>query len=209
MSYPHSKSRVEAFSDSVFAFAATLLVVSLEVPDSFELLQQNLKGFLSFGITFFALAMIWKVHYNFFRRVEKIDNGIIAANITLLFTVLFFVYPLKFLVSIAAYQRGMSLANLATVFLLYGLGFLMVFICIAFMYWWAAKIESEAKKKQLLRFYFRHFSIFSFVGLTSVLLAYANVGIQFGVPGFVYALLGPLCFWHGKKWGPDQPASII
>lgn len=66
----HSRdiTRLEAFSDAVFAFAATLLVVSLEVPKTFPQLQTDLKGFIAFGLAFSALVLIWTVHNGFFKR---------------------------------------------------------------------------------------------------------------------------------------------
>jgi hypothetical protein len=48
-------ARVEALSDGVFAFAITLLVVSLEVPRTFDELLVTMRGFLAFAITFFML----------------------------------------------------------------------------------------------------------------------------------------------------------
>ena len=44
--------RIETFSDGVFAFAVTLLIVSLEVPKSFEELLTTMRGFFAFGISF-------------------------------------------------------------------------------------------------------------------------------------------------------------
>jgi uncharacterized membrane protein len=88
-----SKTRVEAISDSIFAFAATLVVVSLDIPDDFSALKASLGSFLPFGISFFALIMIWRTHYNFFRRSQFVDTWVISLNMVMLFVVLFYVYP--------------------------------------------------------------------------------------------------------------------
>jgi len=90
-------SRVEGFSDAVFAFALTLLVVSLEVPRSFDGLIRTIEGFPAFGVSFLFLVGIWYIHYTFFRRYGLEDTKTIMLNAALMFVVMFYIYPLKFL----------------------------------------------------------------------------------------------------------------
>ena len=89
-------TRLEAFCDVVFGFAITLLVVSLEVPRTYAQLIHDLRGFLPFAVCFAQLVMIWRAHYRFSRRFGLEDPYTVFLNIVLLFLVLFYVYPLKF-----------------------------------------------------------------------------------------------------------------
>jgi uncharacterized membrane protein len=59
-------SRIDAFSDVVFGFALTLLVVSLEVPKDFSGLHEVVRGFIPFTICFIMLLTLWYAHYVFF-----------------------------------------------------------------------------------------------------------------------------------------------
>jgi hypothetical protein len=93
----HEISRIEALSDAVFAFAVTLLVVALEVPKTYGELTEVLRGFGAFAICFALLFVVWFNQYKFFRRYGLNDNLTIVMNAVLLFVVLFYVYPLKFL----------------------------------------------------------------------------------------------------------------
>ena len=67
-------TRVEAFSDAMIAFAATLLVISMEPPQSFDDLVTTLYGFVPFGLSFIALFYIWVVHTVLFRRYPLKDK---------------------------------------------------------------------------------------------------------------------------------------
>src|SRR5215471_17853299 len=84
-------TRLEGFSDAVFGFALTLLVVSLEVPKSFHELMQSMRGFPAFGICFVFLVKVWFDHYHFFRRYGLQDTWCVTLNAALLFFVLFYV----------------------------------------------------------------------------------------------------------------------
>ena len=72
-------TRLEGFSDAVFGFALTLLVVSLEVPEDFPALKQTLSGFLPFAATFAVVSWIWFEHYLFFLHYKVEDNLTLGA----------------------------------------------------------------------------------------------------------------------------------
>ena len=55
----HEITRIEGFSDAVFAFAITLLVVSLEVPRTFDELAGAMQGFIAFALGSALLFVIW------------------------------------------------------------------------------------------------------------------------------------------------------
>ncbi|GIW08222.1 MAG: hypothetical protein KatS3mg060_3027 [Dehalococcoidia bacterium] len=90
-------SRLEGLTDAVFGFAITLLVVSLEVPNTFDELQREMLRFPAFVISFALLLLLWHAHYSYFRRYGLEDLFTIVVNSLFLFVVLFYVYPLKFL----------------------------------------------------------------------------------------------------------------
>lgn len=125
-------SRLEAFSDAVFALTLTLLVVSTAVPKTFGDLMTKLSGFLPFGLCFVIFITIWLQHYFFFRRYGLTDNGTILINSALLLVVLFFVYPLKFLFTATGTELAFDQAR--TLFLLYGAGFVAIFALFALFY---------------------------------------------------------------------------
>src|SRR6476620_793949 len=102
--YRREVSRIEGFSDAVFAFAVTLLVVSLEVPHTFTELSAAMRQFFAFAICFALLFQVWWRHFNFFRRYGLEDAPTIALTGILLFVVLFYVYPLKFVFTLVVNQ---------------------------------------------------------------------------------------------------------
>ncbi|HUS16882.1 MAG TPA: TMEM175 family protein, partial [Chloroflexia bacterium] len=56
-------TRMEGLTDAVFAFAITLLIVSLEVPHTFAELIEIAKGFGAFVLTFAVLMLVWYQHF--------------------------------------------------------------------------------------------------------------------------------------------------
>lgn len=88
-----SKNRLEALVDGVFAFAMTLLVVSLSVPDipKAEAATQlpahiatMFPEFLSFLIAFLVLASFWIVHHEHFHYLRSVNVWVLWLNIFIL-----------------------------------------------------------------------------------------------------------------------------
>lgn len=196
MKLPHNISRIEAFSDAVFAFAATLLVVSVSSDSTDSIIAIDFKLFTGFAISFFVLVTLWYLHYNFFRRTDYMDNQIIVINAVLLFVVLYYVFPLKTLINSWFSSQGMTPDKLAGIFELYGLGFALIFLCLSLMYFRAYQKTKQLNSAFHLLFYVRHFGIFVIVAMLSVVIAYLQIGINYGLPGILYSLLGPFCAVH-------------
>jgi uncharacterized membrane protein len=202
-------SRIEGFSDAVFGFALTLLVVSLEVPNDFEGLKVILRGFLPFGLTFVLVCWIWYEHYAFFRKFDAEDPLTIALNCLLLFLVLFFVYPLKFVfanvVAMVLGQRtaflGMGEANTRLVMLVFSAGFVAVFAIFALLYWNVyrrrAQLDLGALDAFDARAGARTHLISVAVGLASIGLALVLPIYLIGAAGMIYGLQGPLHWRNG------------
>jgi low temperature requirement protein LtrA len=80
----------------VFGFAITLLAISLEVPKTSADVLHALRGVGSFAITFLMLFGMWRTQFMFFRRYGIEDRKIVWLTGVLLFVLLVFIYPLKF-----------------------------------------------------------------------------------------------------------------
>jgi uncharacterized membrane protein len=211
-------SRVDAFSDVVFGFALTLLVVSLEVPHTFDELNQSLRGFIPFAICFLMLVLIWYSHFKFFRRYGLHDLGTITINAALLFVVLFYVYPLKFLftVLVEGYtsQDGSAFGTypqMRELMLLYGIGFTAVYLLFVCLHWNAWRQRSELGLNELEQFLTRssmvEYSLMGLVGILSCLFAVV-VPIRYaGWAGAVYMLLTLSGTLHGR-WERRHLATI-
>jgi uncharacterized membrane protein len=191
----HEVSRIEAFSDVIFGFAISLLVVSLEAPKSYAEMMEMLRGFVPFAISFFILIDIWFEHHDFFKRYALQDRTTMFLNTALLFVVLFYVYPLKFMFSRLAMQLRGEHADLptggtSTLFTVYGLGVFAVFGILAMMFGHAYRKRDELDLNGYERIDTRasiydNASMAAF-GLLSLILAHTQL---IGLAGFVYFLI--------------------
>lgn len=81
------KSRIEAFSDGVFAILITIMVLELRVPDGETLAAlRSLWGvFLSYTLSFVFLGIYWNGHHHLLHAAQRVSAGVMWANLHLLF----------------------------------------------------------------------------------------------------------------------------
>jgi uncharacterized membrane protein len=217
----HEISRIEAFSDAIFAFALTLLVVSLEpLRDVHELLD-GIRKAGPFALTFAMVCWIWWQHNQFFRRYGLQDAWIATLNAFLLFVVLVYVYPLRFLaealvgplfgvhdVSGAATPEEAAMAA-RWVLLLYSSGVMLIFLAFVLMHRHAwrrrAALELTPAEMLTLKYSLGSHAISGSLAVLSIILVFALPRApEFG--GWVYLLMGPLHAWHGARQGRAHAA---
>lgn len=201
-------TRIEAFCDVVFGFALTLLVVSLEVPRNYAELMAALRGFVPFAVCFAQLILVWRVHYQFSRRYGLEDPYTVFLNIVLLFVVLFYVYPLKYVFSMVFSQlTGSEVAatiewhEASVLMRVYAAGFVAVFLLFELMYLHAYKLRHELELDEVevleTRIELQQNAIMIATGAVSFLLALKNPGLA----GWWYFTLGPALAIHGAIYG--------
>jgi uncharacterized membrane protein len=196
-------TRLESFSDAVFGFALTLLVVSLDVPKTFTDLVMTMRGFPAFALCFLFLALIWNSHYKYCRRYGLDDGTSRFLTCVMLFLVLFYVYPLKFLFNLSitsmlfggsAQPAMMTRSQFSTLLVIYGLGFAAVYLAINLLYLHAYRMRDALELNELEKFDTRYLimrlSILTAFGVIAAILA--CVPFLRDWSSLVYILLFPI-----------------
>ncbi len=214
-------SRIEGVSDAVFASAIALLIVSLEVPKTFDELQLIMEGFVSFGVTFLVVFAIWFRHYKFFRHYGVSDTKIIILNGSLLFFVLFYIYPLKFLTTllidslllkeILGFNISVNISILGkqipSLMIIYSGGFFAISTILTLMYFHVFRLRKDLGLNNFeitqTKVGINAFLICVVISFISVLIAYFGEVEDSKWAGFIYWLIGPLeaanSIYFGRK----------
>jgi uncharacterized membrane protein len=198
----HEVSRIEAFSDVVFGFAMSLLVVSLEAPKTYHELMEMLRGALPFAFCFFIFMMIWWEHHRLFKRYALHDVTMISLNTVLLFVLLVYVYPLKFMAQVAVAggkEAAIPPDGYVFLFTIYGLGFTLVFWLLAAMFWHAYRRRdklalNEVERIDTLERIYDDFLMGTF-GILSALLVHSPFPKFAGLVYFLIAIPKTIVPW--------------
>lgn len=209
----HEVSRLEGFSDTVFAFAVTLLIVALEVPHDFAGMEFVVRGFPAFVVCFLILMAFWNAHYRYFRRYGLEDTFTHVINYAILLMVLFASYPLKFLFTglfeglMGTHHEGAAttMAQWSFVYRAYGAGFGVTWGLYALLFWHAYRLRGPLRLNpvETLRTRAALGSCLVYVAVCLLSIALTFFPVHGSVPGMVYFLIGAGMFvnygWHGRR----------
>jgi len=94
-----NKSRLEAFSDGIFAVVITLLVLDIKLPPdvSYENLPSALHALLpkvlSYVLSFSVVGVYWAFHHVSLSRLRRVDGTLVFLNLLLMLLVTFMPFP--------------------------------------------------------------------------------------------------------------------
>ena len=202
-------TRVEAFVDAAFAFAVTLLVISLDaMPSSIGAMLEAMKGVPAFLASFLQIMMFWSAHATWSRRFGLDDDSSRFRSLALVFLVLVYVYPLKIMFGglFAWLSRGwfpqvaqiQSLQDLRMMFVMYGVAFGSLSLCLASLY--AGTLRASVapplaeRERRLVRgevARWRYAALVAAISVIAALCLPATTPVWLlGMPGMLYGLLG-------------------
>jgi TMEM175 potassium channel family protein len=93
-----SKGRVEAFSDGVFAVAATLLIFNIQLDKTAPggLLAALLAAwpkYAAYVASFLTIGVMWINHHGLFERIARLNRTLVFLNLLLLMAIVFLPFP--------------------------------------------------------------------------------------------------------------------
>lgn len=205
-------TRVEAFVDAAFAFAVTLLVISVgSIPSSVDELINAMRGVPAFAASFITIALIWLEHRQWSQRFGLEDNHTIRLSLALVFVVLLYVYPLRMMFTLAL--GGMSggvlashpvvlngIGDIRVLYVIFAIGYAVVALIIAQLNRYALRcgerLALTLRERQYTRTVIEIWWMIAGIALLSLLLAVTlplawRDGVLTGVPGYVYVLIWP------------------
>jgi uncharacterized membrane protein len=192
-------SRVEAISDAVFGFAVTLIVVSLEAPKSFADLKTEMFSVPAFACSFALLLLFWFKQYRFFRRFGLEDVTTTVLNFALLFVVLVYVYPLKFLFAglFRASAQSLQPGEYPQLLVVYSVGYIALNVIFVFLYRHALTFTRELELSAAEVYEMK----------TEIGIAVVSAGVGAVVPAISFAMPASLALWTGLLYLSAIPAN--
>ena len=182
-------SRLEAFSDGVFAIAATLLVLELHVPaDSPDLVQALLQlwpAYAAYLVSFLTIGIIWVNHHTLLEHCRRVDRRFLYLNLLLLIAVGIVPFPTALVDHYILSEHGATAA-----LVVYGLGGLLIAIAFSGVFFYAThddRLVGDAAVARRIRAEGRLFPIGLVAYTLGIALAFVAPIASLAVYGFTAA----------------------
>ena len=119
-------TRLEAFSDGVFAIAATLLILDVRLPPDGSVAHGFLSIWPSYGayvLAFVTIGIMWINHHTVFSCIDRVDRTFLTINVLFLMLIAFIPFPTRVLAehlthdaTAAAFVYGLTMVLMAVLY---------------------------------------------------------------------------------------------
>jgi uncharacterized membrane protein len=203
-------TRIETFVDAAFAFAFTMLVISIdEIPESPPELLALSRDIPAFIISAAIIGAVWLAHATWSRTFGLQDGATVFLSLGLVMLVLIFVYPIKLMVQATVFylSRGALGINVfdtpgwennsvADLFVYFSLGLIALSIIIICLYQNALRFREELDLNSHEKLFCQRntlsWAIVVMLAIGSVLIGLFVDGEAVVAAGFIYFVLWPL-----------------
>jgi uncharacterized membrane protein len=196
-------TRIEVFSDAAFAFAVTMLVISLStIPQNYHELLTALQRVPSFAASFAVMMLIWITHRRWSQRFGLDDGVSTSLTLALIFVVLVYVYPLKLIMDLMFYAFSQSwfpadfqvssTAEVAVLMAIFSVGFFLIALIHFGLYLRAASKADELCLSELEQLLIRKelliWMVQAILGFCVALVALTFMSTWGYLAGIIYSL---------------------
>jgi len=212
-------TRIEVFVDAAFAFAVTMLVISIDqIPNSLPELIEISKFIPGFIMSVAQLTLIWHFHSTWSKKFGLEDGQTVILSISLVVVMLIFIYPLKMMyqgmfawISDGFLPSQFTLQDfneLRMLFYYFAIGFFLVSVIFMALYWHAIKSQKQLQLSAFELFQTNSKLIICLnmaaTCLLALLLPYWVSDKWVPLTGFTYILLVPSSYyiqlWRAQYW---------
>jgi uncharacterized membrane protein len=200
-------SRLETFSDGIFAIAATLLILDVNLNGHGSVPHQLVAAwpsYAAYAISFGTLGIVWVNHHTVFTQIGRVDRTFLFINVLFLMVVAFTPFPTRVLAE--HLREGSNAAAFA-----YGLTYTAMAVCYGALWFYAAsgrRLIVEDADPRLISGISRSFRpgpvIYGLATLSSLVSAALAVLLYAGIALF-YVLESSLFARREAVGQPEQP----
>ena len=186
-------SRLEAFSDGVFAIAGTLLILELRVPtDQPDLTRSLLElwpAYAAYLVSFLTIGIIWVNHHTLLEHCRRVDRRFLYLNLLLLISVGIVPFPTSLVDRYILSESGATAA-----LVVYGIGALLIAVAFSGVFFYAthdARLVGDRAEARRIRAEGKLFPIGLFAYSVGIALSFVSPVaslVIYGLTALFYAL---------------------